>query len=80
MFLLVPAYPGSTGQRAIKRLCGCVWVWLCVGVGVGVVVVVCVCGCGCGCVWVWLCDELSTRSSLRLPFVTIDVQIICRFL
>jgi len=23
MFLLVPAYPGSPGQRAIKRLCVC---------------------------------------------------------
>ena len=24
MFLLVPAYPGSPGQKAIKRLCVCV--------------------------------------------------------
>ena len=24
MFLLVPAYPGSPGQRAVKRLCVCV--------------------------------------------------------
>ena len=24
MFLLVPAHPGSPGQRAIKRLCACV--------------------------------------------------------
>jgi len=23
MFLLVPAYPGSPGQKAIKRLCVC---------------------------------------------------------
>jgi len=26
MFLLVPAYPGSPGQRAVKRLCVCVCV------------------------------------------------------
>jgi len=24
MFLLVPAYPGSHGQKAVKRLCVCV--------------------------------------------------------
>ena len=24
MFLLVPAYPGSPGQKAVKRLCVCV--------------------------------------------------------
>ena len=24
MFLLVPAYPGSLGQKAVKRLCVCV--------------------------------------------------------
>ena len=24
MFLLVPAHPGSPGQRAIKRLCVCI--------------------------------------------------------
>jgi len=23
MFLLVPAYPGSSGQRAVKQLCVC---------------------------------------------------------
>ena len=28
MFLLVPAYPGSPGQKAVKRLCVCV-----IGVG-----------------------------------------------
>ena len=22
---LVPAHPGSPGQRAVKRVCGCVW-------------------------------------------------------
>ena len=27
MFLLVPAYPGSPGQKAIKRLCVCVMAW-----------------------------------------------------
>ena len=26
MFLLVPAHPGTPGQRAIKRSCVCVWV------------------------------------------------------
>ena len=26
MFLLVPAYPGSPGQKAIKQLCVCVCV------------------------------------------------------
>jgi len=26
MFLLVPAYPGSPGQKAVKQLCVCVWV------------------------------------------------------
>jgi len=25
MFLLVPAYPGSPGQKAVKRLCVCVF-------------------------------------------------------
>ena len=30
MFLLVPAHPGSPGQRAVKRLCVCVWVCVCV--------------------------------------------------
>ena len=24
MFLLVPAYPGSPGQKSVKRLCVCV--------------------------------------------------------
>jgi len=24
MFLLVPAYPGSPGQKAVKRLCVCI--------------------------------------------------------
>ena len=27
---LVPAYPGSPGQRAVKRVCVCVWVGVCV--------------------------------------------------
>ena len=27
MFLLVPAYPGSPRQKAVKRLCVCVCVW-----------------------------------------------------
>ena len=26
MFLLVPAYPGSPGQKAVKRLCVCVYI------------------------------------------------------
>ena len=26
MFLLVPAYPGSPGPTAVKRLCVCVYV------------------------------------------------------
>jgi len=32
MFLLVPAYPGSPGQKAVKRLCvrACVRVCVCV--------------------------------------------------
>ena len=30
MFLLVPAYPGSPGQKAVKRLCLCVCVCVCV--------------------------------------------------
>ena len=25
MFLLLPAYPGSPGQKAVKRLCVCVY-------------------------------------------------------
>ena len=29
-FFLVPAYPGSLGQRAVKRLCVCVCVCVCV--------------------------------------------------
>jgi len=28
MFLLVPAYPGSPGQKAVKRLCVCVCLYL----------------------------------------------------
>jgi len=28
MFLLVPAYPGSPGSKAVKRLCVCVCVCL----------------------------------------------------
>ena len=24
MFLLIPAYPGSPGQKAVKRVCVCV--------------------------------------------------------
>ena len=31
MFLLVPAYPGSPGQKAVKRLCVCVCLILLVG-------------------------------------------------
>ena len=27
MFILVPAHPGSLGQRAVKWLCLCVWVY-----------------------------------------------------
>ena len=30
MFLLVPAYPGCPGQKAVKRLCVCVCVCVCV--------------------------------------------------
>ena len=30
MFLLVLAYPGSPGQKAVKRLCVCVCVHVCV--------------------------------------------------
>ena len=29
MFLLVPAYPGSTGPKAVKRLCVCVFGYPC---------------------------------------------------
>jgi len=29
MFLLVPAYPGSPGPKAVKRLCVCVCVCVC---------------------------------------------------
>ena len=32
MFLLVPAHPGSPGQKAVKRLCVCVCVCVCVSV------------------------------------------------
>jgi len=34
MFLLVPAYLGSPGQKAVKRLCVCVCVCVCVRVRV----------------------------------------------
>ena len=30
MYLLVPAYPGSPGQKAVKRLCVCVYRKTCV--------------------------------------------------
>ena len=36
---LVPAHPGSPGQRAVKRVCVCVW---------------CVCVCACACARVCL--------------------------
>ena len=36
MFLLVPAYPGSSGQKAVKRLCVCVCVCVCLVVSVAV--------------------------------------------
>jgi len=39
---LVPAYPGSPGQRAVKRVCVCACVRACVRV--------CVCVCVCVCV------------------------------
>ena len=29
MFILVPAYPGSPGQKAVKWLCVCLCVLLC---------------------------------------------------
>jgi len=35
MFLLVPAYPGSPGQKAIKRLCVCVLLIVCCIVSTG---------------------------------------------
>jgi len=46
MFLLVPAYPGSPGQKAVKRLCVCV---------------VCVCACACVCVCVITTGWLGSR-------------------
>jgi len=36
MFLLVPAYPGCPGPKAVKRLCVCVCVCVCVRVRVRV--------------------------------------------
>ena len=35
MFLLVPAYPGSPGSKAVKRLCVCVRARACVCVYAG---------------------------------------------
>jgi len=36
VFLLVPAYPGSPGSKAVKQLCVCVCVCVCVSVSVSV--------------------------------------------
>jgi len=41
MFLLVPAYPGSPGQKAVKWLCVCVCVHACVRVCVRVCLCLC---------------------------------------
>ena len=46
MFLLVPAYPGSPGQKAVKRLCVCVCACVCVRVRVCVCVCVTIAGQG----------------------------------
>ena len=44
MFLLVPAYPGGPGQKAVKRLCVCVCVRVCVRACVrACVLLLCVC-------------------------------------
>ena len=59
MFLLVPAYPGSPGQKAIKWLCVCVCV--CVSVRVRV------------CVCVKLLIEVTSNSGVMALTVTVKV-------
>jgi len=56
---LVPAHPGSPGQRAVKRVCVCVHVCMCV----------CMCACACACVCIaWsyaLCNALIIITSVE---------------
>ena len=47
MFLLIPAYTGSPGQKAVKRLCVCVCACACARARARVRVHVCVCVCVC---------------------------------
>jgi len=47
---LVPAHPGSPGQRTVKRVCVCVCVCACVRV--------CVCVCACARVRVCVCAHV----------------------
>jgi len=70
MFLLVPAYPGSPGSKAIKRLCVRVRVCACVRV------CVCVCVCVCRCIrsvrfsiWENGCQTHPARLTRVIVFV-----------
>ena len=53
---LVPAYPGSPGKRAAKRVCVCVCVCVCVRA----------CVRACVCVVLHCIDDIIARNSLRV--------------
>ena len=62
MFLLVPAYPGGPGQKAVKRLCVCVCARMCACVHA------CVRACCCS-VCVLLLLWIHITSLISLPFL-----------
>jgi len=67
---VVPAHPGSLGQRAVKRVCVCV----CVRVRVRVCVRACVRVCVCVCVCVSYVEVAVVLGNSRLPGVVVRLQ------
>jgi len=63
---LVPAHPGSPGQRAVKRVCVCVCVCLCVRV----------CVCVCACVLLTIKCSLPTDWCCRLLDAALQILLI----
>jgi len=73
---LVPAHPGSPGQRAVKRVCVCA----CAGVPVSVCVCVCmcVCVCVCACAHACLCVRACVRACVCVSvYVWARTQVRC---
>jgi len=71
---LLPAHPGSPGQRAVKRVCVCVRVRARararVRVRVHVCVCVCVCVCACACVCVCVgCIAATAANSYHFDLM-----------